>query len=49
MSGEVEPAEYGELLARLKNEVRAPQLRAHRTVNTDLLELYWTIGGPADG
>ncbi|HEY3514611.1 MAG TPA: PDDEXK nuclease domain-containing protein [Kribbella sp.] len=44
MTGEVEPAEYGELLARLKDEVRAAQLRAHRTVNTELLELYWTIG-----
>lgn len=44
MNGEVEPSEYGELLARLKAEVRTAQLRAHRTVNTELLALYWTIG-----
>ncbi len=44
MNGEVEPAEYGELLARLKAEVRTAHLRAHRTVNTELLALYWTIG-----
>ncbi|MDQ2797251.1 MAG: PDDEXK nuclease domain-containing protein [Actinomycetota bacterium] len=41
---ELEPAQYGEVLSRLKAEVRAAQLRAQRTVNTALLELFWTIG-----
>ena len=43
-SGEVEPVSYGELLATLKAEVRAAQHRAHRVVNTELLNLYWRIG-----
>ena len=43
-SGDVEPASYGELLATLKTEVRAAQRRAHRVVNTELLNLYWRIG-----
>lgn len=44
VSGELQPTGYGDLLARLKAEVRAAQLRAHRVVNTELLRLYWTIG-----
>ncbi|PZS25785.1 MAG: DUF1016 domain-containing protein [Pseudonocardiales bacterium] len=44
MSSTVEPAGYAELLATLKAEVRAAQVRAHRVVNTELLGLYWTIG-----
>ena len=43
-SGEVAPAGYGDLLATLKAEVRAAQHRAHRVVNTELLNLYWRIG-----
>ncbi len=38
------PADYGELLDRLKAEVRAAQLRAHRAVNVELVDLYWRIG-----
>jgi predicted nuclease of restriction endonuclease-like (RecB) superfamily len=38
------PPAYGEMLSRLKEQVRAAQLRAQRTVNTQLIELYWTIG-----
>ena len=38
------PTGYAEVLAALKAEVRAAQLRAHRVVNTELLRLYWTIG-----
>ena len=38
------PPDYAALLADLKNQVRAAQLRAHRVVNTDLLTLYWRIG-----
>jgi predicted nuclease of restriction endonuclease-like (RecB) superfamily len=44
VSGELRPAGYSDLLARLKAEVRAAQLRAHRVVNTELLGLYWAIG-----
>jgi predicted nuclease of restriction endonuclease-like (RecB) superfamily len=44
MSGELQPAGYADLLARLKDEVRAARLRAHRKVNTELLGLYWKIG-----
>lgn len=38
------PPAYGEMLARLKKQVRSAQLRAQRTVNTQLIELYWSIG-----
>ena len=38
------PPDYAALLADLKNQVRAAQLRAHRVVNTELLTLYWRIG-----
>jgi hypothetical protein len=44
VSDEIEAAGYGELLATLKAEVRAAQRRAHRVVNTELLNLCWTIG-----
>ncbi len=45
MSGQsLEPAGYGEVLVRLKAEVRAAQSQTQRTVNTALLELFWTIG-----
>lgn len=40
----LQPDGYGEILDRLKDQVRAAQLRAHRVVNTELLSLYWTIG-----
>lgn len=38
------PPAYGEMLARLKEQVRSAQFQAQRTVNTQLIELYWTIG-----
>ncbi len=38
------PAGYPALLAELKSAVAAARLRAHRTVNTELLGLYWQIG-----
>lgn len=44
MASDVVPDDYATLLAALKNEVRTAQLRAHRVVNTELLELYWSIG-----
>ena len=44
MSGELQPAGYGEVLARLTAEVRAARIEAQRTANVSLLTLYWTIG-----
>ena len=38
------PDDYPEVLERLKEQVRAARAVAHRTVNTELLRLYWTIG-----
>lgn len=38
------PAGYVEALACLKAQVRAAQHRAHRVVNTAMIELYWSIG-----
>ena len=43
--GEVSlPDGYPEFLGALKRRVREAQLRAHRTVNTQLIELYWSLG-----
>ncbi|WP_205630663.1 DUF1016 N-terminal domain-containing protein [Pseudarthrobacter sulfonivorans] len=38
------PAGYTDLLGELKNRVRAARTQALRTVNTQLVELYWSIG-----
>ena len=38
------PTGYAQVLTDLKDQVRSAQLRAHRTVNTELLHLYWHIG-----
>lgn len=38
------PAGYTELLVALKERVRAARLTALRAVNTQLIELYWSIG-----
>lgn len=38
------PAGYSDLLGELKNRVRAARAKALRTVNTQLMELYWSIG-----
>lgn len=38
------PANYGILIEDLKRQVRAARLTAQRTVNTELIELYWSIG-----
>ena len=40
MNGSVAPARYADLLAAVKEQVRAARLRAHRVVNTELLQLY---------
>nr|WP_104081134.1 PDDEXK nuclease domain-containing protein [Cryobacterium sp. Y11] len=39
------PNGYPEFLGSLKRRVRDAQVRAQRTVNTQLIELYWSIGG----
>ena len=39
------PDGYPEFLGSLKRRVRDAQVRAQRTVNTQLIELYWSIGG----
>ncbi len=38
------PDEYGETLHRLKARVREARLSAQRTVNTQLIQLYWSVG-----
>lgn len=38
------PPAYDEVLARLIDQVHGAQLKAQRTVNTQLIELYWIIG-----
>ena len=42
---DVVPAGYGDLLTAIQREVRGAQLRAARAANTELIELYWRIGG----
>lgn len=38
------PAGYTDLLGELKNRVRAARATILRTINTQLIELYWSIG-----
>lgn len=38
------PADYGDLVEDLKRRVRSSRLKAQRTVNTQLIELYWSLG-----
>ncbi len=38
------PADYGELLAQVKQEVRSARVRAARVINSELIEMYWRIG-----
>ncbi len=39
------PSRYGAVLADLKGRVRAAQVRAVLSVNRELIQLYWQIGG----
>jgi len=39
-----EPAGYAELLEQLKARVRTSQVRAARAANSELLQLYWSVG-----
>ena len=41
---EMEPAEYASTLEDLKKHVHGARLRAQRTTNNELLQLWWTIG-----
>ncbi|WP_251044074.1 DUF1016 N-terminal domain-containing protein [Arthrobacter sp. ISL-48] len=38
------PSGYTDLLGELKNRVRAARTQAIRTVNSQLIALYWSIG-----
>jgi hypothetical protein len=38
------PDDYAQLLEPLKQRVRQAQVTARRTVNTELVGLYWSIG-----
>lgn len=38
------PNNYGQTLDALKNRVREARIQARRAVNTELIQLYWTIG-----
>ena len=46
MSTEIEgtPSGYAEWIADVKARVRATQFRAARAANTEVLQLYWSIG-----
>ncbi len=39
-----EPSGYAELLEQLKARVRASRVRAARAANSELLQLYWSVG-----
>lgn len=41
---EILPADYGVLLAEVKERIRSAQLTALRAVNRELVALYWDIG-----
>ena len=38
------PEQYDAIVATLKQQVRGAHLRAHRSVNAELIGLYWRIG-----
>lgn len=45
VSSEIElPADYAELLEALKTRIAGARIRAQRTVNTLVIELYWSLG-----
>lgn len=43
-TSELLPEDYPAFLQELKGQVRSARLQASRTVNTELIRLYWTIG-----
>ena len=38
------PADFGALLADVKNRIQTAQMRASLAVNAELVRLYWDIG-----
>ncbi|MGK3957599.1 PDDEXK nuclease domain-containing protein [Arthrobacter sp. R4] len=45
VSSEIElPADYAELLEALKTRIAGARIQAQRTVNTLVIELYWSLG-----
>jgi predicted nuclease of restriction endonuclease-like (RecB) superfamily len=45
VSSEIElPADYAELLEALKSRIAGSRIQAQRTVNTLVIELYWSLG-----
>ncbi len=38
------PADYGTLLNSVKKQIQESRIRAYRTVNKELIQLYWNIG-----
>ncbi len=38
------PDEYRQTLEKLKQQVNQAQIQARRTINTELIQLYWSIG-----
>src|SRR5271157_3820113 len=44
MAENIDLVEYGELLNTIKNRVRSAQVKAFRSVNRELISLYWDIG-----
>jgi predicted nuclease of restriction endonuclease-like (RecB) superfamily len=45
VSSEIElPADYAELLEALKSRIAGARIQAQRTVNTLVIELYWSLG-----
>lgn len=44
LSGRALPATYRDLLTQIKAEVGAAQLKAARTVNAELIGVYWRVG-----
>ena len=43
-SKNIDPAEYGKLLASIKSKIRSSQIKASISVNKAVLSLYWDIG-----
>lgn len=44
LSNNTLPHDYGDLLQSIKQRIRESRIRAYRSVNRELMELYWSIG-----
>jgi len=42
--GDLIPSDYREILGKIKERIRSAQYEALRTVNKELISLYWDIG-----